>query len=428
LEALLAKELPRLAGRAVGAPLVDAAADVVAETVDAVRGLKTSYLPIQGPPGTGKTYVASQAIVALLREGNRVAVTSNSHKAIGNLLAAIATRAREQKVTLQAVQKVSSGEATGDPAVEVATDNDDVRLATYPLVAGTAWLLARPEHDRQFDYLFIDEAGQVALANVVAAGAAARNVVLVGDPMQLAQPVQGRHPGQSAASGLAHSLDGNATVAAQRGIFLPVSRRLHPLICNYISDLVYEGRLTSDAGAARQTLILDRHNPTLAPAGLRFVPVVHSGNGQSSEEEGEALARVYGSLIGQRFRDRNGEERRLAEADILVVTPYNAQVNLLKRVLPADARVGTVDRFQGQEAPVCLVSMATSSGEELPRDIAFLFSVNRLNVAISRAQALAVVLASPRLLDVPCRTIEEVRLVNALCAVADYAGFRHRAR
>jgi uncharacterized protein len=428
LEALLAKELPRLAGRAVGAPLVDAAADVVAETVDAVRCLKTSYLPIQGPPGTGKTYVASQAIVALLREGNRVAVTSNSHKAIGNLLAAIAARAREQKVTLQAVQKVSSGEAAGDPAVEVATDNDDVRLATYPLVAGTAWLLARPEHDRQFDYLFIDEAGQVALANVVAAGAAARNVVLVGDPMQLAQPVQGRHPGQSAASGLAYSLDGNATVPAQRGIFLPVSRRLHPLICNYISDLVYEGRLTSDAGAARQTLILDRHNPTLAPAGLRFVPVVHSGNGQSSEEEGEALARVYGSLIGQRFRDRDGEERRLAEADILVVTPYNAQVNLLKRVLPADARVGTVDRFQGQEAPVCLVSMATSSGEELPRDIAFLFSVNRLNVAISRAQALAVVLASPRLLDVPCRTIEEVRLVNALCAVADYAGFRHRAR
>ena len=262
----------------------------------------------------------------------------------------------------------------------------------------------------------------MALANVVAAGAAARNLVLVGDPMQLAQPVQGRHPGQSAASGLAYVLDGHATVPAERGIFLPTSRRLHPLICAYISDLVYEGRLKSDAGAARQTLLLGRAKPPLAPAGLRFVPVAHSGNSQSSEEEGKALADVYRSLIGQRFRDRDGKERRIAEEDVLVVTPYNAQVNLIKRALPAGARVGTVDKFQGQEAPVCLISMATSSGEELPRDIDFLFSVNRLNVAISRAQALAVVFASPRLLDVPCRTIDEMRLVNALCAVADYAG------
>jgi predicted RecB family nuclease len=423
LEALLAKELPRLAGKAPGAPLIDETADVVAETVNAVRRLDVSCLPIQGPPGTGKTYVASQAILALLREGKRVAVTSNSHKAIGNLLAAIAARAREKKVTLQAIQKVSDGEAAvTDPALEVTTDNNDARLATYPLVAGTAWLFARPEHDQQFDHLFIDEAGQVALANVVAAGAAARNLVLVGDPMQLSQPVQGRHPGQSAASGLTYVLDGGATVPAERGIFLPTSRRLHPLICAYISDLVYEGRLKSDAGAARQSLLLGRAYPPLAPAGLRFVPVAHSGNSQSSEEEGNALAHVYRSLIGRGFRDRDGEEKRIAEGDILVVTPYNAQVNLIKRALPASARVGTVDKFQGQEAPVCLISMATSSGEELPRDIAFLFSVNRLNVAISRAQALAVVFASPRLLDVPCRTIDEMRLVNALCAVADHAG------
>ncbi len=420
LEALLAKELPRLMGRASGAPLIDEAADVVAETVAAVQRLEASCLPIQGPPGTGKTYVASQAILALLRKGRRVAITSNSHKAIGNLLSAIAARAREQKVTLQAIQK-TNGEPAADPAIEAATDNGDGRLATYPLVAGTAWLFARPEHDQRFDHLFIDEAGQVALANVVAAGAAARNLVLVGDPMQLAQPVQGRHPGQSAASGLAYILEGYATVPPERGIFLPVSRRLHPKICTYISDLVYDGRLRSDDGAARQTLLLARTEPPLAPAGLRFMPIDHAGCSQSSEVEGKALARVYRSLIGQRFRDRDGKERRIAEADILVVTPYNAQVGLLVRLLPADARVGTVDKFQGQEAPVCLVSMATSSGEELPRDIEFLFSVNRLNVAISRAQALAVVLASPRLLDVPCRTIDEMRLLNALCAVAAYA-------
>jgi uncharacterized protein len=239
--------------------------------------------------------------------------------------------------------------------------------------------------------------------------------------MQLAQPVKGRHPGQSASSGLAYILDGYATVPPERGIFLPVSRRLHPRICSYISEVIYDGRLKSDEGAARQRLLLDPLMPLLAPAGLRFVPVTHSDNSQSSEEEGKALADAFGRLIGQRFCDRDGKERRITLADILVVTPYNAQVNLLKRVLPLGARIGTVDKFQGQEAPVCRVSMATSSGDELPRDIEFLFSVNRLNVAISRAQALAIVFASPRLLEVSCRTIDEMRLVNALCAVADAA-------
>ena len=386
-----------------------------------MRQLNSSYLPVQGPPGTGKTYLASQAILALLRAEKRVAVTSNSHKAIGNLMAAVAERAREQQVSLQAIQKLSNGELPPDPAVEVTRDNDDPRLTTYPLVAGTAWLFARPEHDQQFDYLLVDEAGQVALANIVAVGTAAQNVVLVGDPMQLAQPIQGTHPGQSGNSGLGYVLDGFATVPPERGIFLPVSRRLHPLICKYVSEVVYDGRLTSDGGAGRQLLLLPSAVPALAPAGLRFAPVLHVGNSQSSREEAEALCDAYHRLLGQTFRDRDGKERRIGMADILVVTPYNAQVNLLKSLLPADARIGTVDKFQGQEAPVCLVSMATSSGEELPRDIEFLFSVNRLNVAVSRAQALSIVFATPRLLDVPCRTIEQMRLVNALCAVADYA-------
>jgi superfamily I DNA and/or RNA helicase len=334
-------------------------------------------------------------------------------------MAAVAARAREQKVSLQAIQKLSNGELPPDPAVEVTRDNDDPRLTTYPLVAGTAWLFARPEHDQQFDYLLVDEAGQVALANIVAAGAAARNIVLVGDPMQLAQPIQGTHPGQSGASGHGYLLAGFVTVPPERGIFLSVSRRLHPLICSYVSEVVYDGRLKSDTGAARQTLFLE--HPPLAPAGLRFVPVFHSGNSQSSVEEATVVCDVYDRLLGQQFRDRDGKARQIRKADILVVTPYNAQVNLLKSVLPPAARIGTVDRFQGQEAPVCLVSMATSSGDELPRDIEFLFSVNRLNVAISSAQALAIVFASPRLLDVPCRTIEQMRLVNALSAVADTA-------
>jgi hypothetical protein len=421
LVALIAKQLPRITGHRPGAALVDDAADVVAATVDIIRRLDSTYLPIQGPPGTGKTYVSSQAILALLRDGKRVAVTSNSHKAISNLMAEVAARAREQEFALQAIQKFSNGEPAPDLAIEVTRSNDDARLSTYSLVAGTAWLFARPEHDQQFDYLFVDEAGQVALANIVAAGAAARKIVLVGDPMQLAHPNQGTHPGQSGASGLGYILGGFATVPPERGIFLPVSRRLHPLICSYVSDVVYDGRLKSDTGAARQVLLLEHPIPPLAPAGLRFVPIFHSDNSQSSVEEAKVLCDAYGRLLGQKFRDRDGKERQIGKADILVVTPYNAQVNLLKSVLPADARIGTVDKFQGQEAPVCLVSMATSSGEKLPRDIEFLFSVNRLNVAVSRAQALSIVFASPRLLDVACRTIEQMRLVNALAAVNEHS-------
>lgn len=169
-----------------------------------------------------------------------------------------------------------------------------------------------------------------------------------------------------------------------------------------------------DKPAAVQQLILQRPRRPLAPAGLHFAAVAHTGNSQSSPEERNAIVDVYRSLIGQVYQDRDGNQRPIYAADILVVTPYNAQVNLLKQMLPVDARIGTVGKFQGQEAPVCLISMATSSADELPRNIEFLFSVNRLNVAISRAQALAVVFASPRLLDVPCRTVEQMRLVNAL--------------
>jgi uncharacterized protein len=238
--------------------------------------------------------------------------------------------------------------------------------------------------------------------------------------MQLAQPIQGVHPGHSPSSALAYLLDGVSTIPADRGIFLPVTRRLHPLICGYISRLVYDCRLKSDKPAAVQQLILQRPRRPLALAGLHFAAVAHAGNSQSSPEEGNAILDVYRSLIGQSYQDRDGNQRPIYAADILVVTPYNAQVNLLKQMLPIDARIGTVDKLQGQEAPVCLISMVTSSADELPRNIEFLFSVNRLNVAISRAQALAVVFASPRMLNVPCRTVEQMRLVNALAEVKDY--------
>ena len=293
----------------------------------------------------------------------------------------------------------------------------------HQLVAGTAWLFARPEHDRAFDYLFIDEAGQVGLANVVAMSVAARNVVLVGDQMQLSQPIQGTHPGGSGTSALQHLLCDHATVPPERGVFLAETRRMHPDLCGFVSAAVYEGRLRSAAGTERQRIgaapSLDPD--AIAAAGLRFVAVESLGRTQRSPEEAERLARTYRALLRQPWTDRQGATRPLGTDDILVVSPYNMQVELLKRTLPAGARVGTVDKFQGQEAAAVLLSMATSSGDDLPRNIEFLYSRNRLNVAISRARCLAVIFANPRLLEISCSKIAQMELVNSLCWARSYA-------
>jgi predicted RecB family nuclease len=306
--------------------------------------------------------------------------------------------------------------------IEDTTDNSEAAAGGHDLIAGTAWLFAREELNQQIDYLFVDEAGQVSLANTVAMGVSARNVILVGDQMQLSQPLKGSHPGQSGRSTLEHLLDGAATVPPERGIFLSKTRRMHPHLCRFISDAFYDGRLMAAAGNERQCLVSNADaDPALAPNGLRFIGIEHEGCEQKSEPEAERVRQLYQSLLRQRWTDRKGQERRIGIADILVVSPYNMQVNLLRSHLPAGARVGTVDKFQGQEAAVVLISMATSSGDDLPRQIAFLYSRNRLNVAISRARCLAVIVASPRLLETSCSTIEQMRLVNALCWAKNFS-------
>lgn len=417
----LGRRRPRITGVAPNSPIV-AGNDVVEDTVQAIRLLDRSCLPIQGPPGTGKTYVSSCAILDLVRDGRRIAVSSNSHKAIDNLLLAVAERARESGMRISIAKKVSTVEgAIEDPMVYVATENGDAALHAADVVGGTAWLFARPEFEQEFDVLFVDEAGQVSIANLVAMATAAQNLVLVGDQMQLPQPIQGVHPGNSGMSSLEYVLRDAQTVAADKGIFLPVSRRLHPDVCAIVSRIAYDGRLVSDEGTKRHKITLKDPADSLPSTGVVFFDVGHEGNAQTSEEEAARLRSVYDALLGSNFTDRDGAERRISVDDILVVSPYNAQVNLLIERLPKGARVGTVDRFQGQEAPACLISMATSSEAEMPRDIEFLFSLNRLNVAISRAQALAAIFCSPRLLDVTCNTLDELRLVNALCAVRSSA-------
>ena len=259
----------------------------------------------------------------------------------------------------------------------------------------------------------IDEAGQVSLADALAIGTSARNLIFLGDPLQLKQVSQGIHPQGTGSSVLEHLLGEAPTIPEDRGIFLERSYRMHPDVCSFISEIVYAGRLYSDDSAARRT--------TSSGTGIRFVPVEHEGNRTASDEEVAEIAKLIARLVQGTFIDSDGSTRQLRENDFMVVAPYNAQVRRLRAGLPDGVRVGTVDKFQGQQAPIVFFSMATSSGEDAPRNLAFLFSRNRLNVAISRAQCLAYLVCSPRLLEARCHTIEEMELVNALCRLAEYA-------
>ncbi len=416
---ILRQDYPRFRGltRIGGDP------DEVARAIEAIGRLDCSHLLIQGPPGAGKTYTAAHAIVEMLARGKRVGVSSHSHKAIINLLEAVETAATHRGLRFRGIKKSSyEAQFLHGSIIEDTTDNGEAAAGGYDLIAGTAWLFAREELDRQLDYLFIDEAGQVSLANTVAMGVSAKNVILVGDQMQLSQPLKGSHPGRSGLSALEHLLDDAATVPPERGVFLSKTRRMHPDLCRFISDAFYDGRLTAEAGNERQCLLLNPDaDPALAPTGLRFISVEHEACSQKSESEADRVRQLYQSLLGQRWTDREGRVRPIGVKDILVVTPYNMQVNLLRSRLPEGAQVGTVDKFQGQEAVVVLISMATSSGDDLPRQIEFLYSRNRLNVAISRARCLAVIVASPRLLETSCSTIEQLRLVNTLCWAKNFA-------
>ena len=426
ITSLLRRDLPRLRGRPAGGPVVPpangtTATDATLAAVTAIAALDDSYLLVQGPPGAGKTHLSAAAIVELLRQGKKVGVSSNSHKAINKLLEKIAEEARRRGLRFRGVKKCSDDEhRSSAPMITNVFENAEVD-PSYDLIAGTAWLFAREGLDQALDHLFIDEAGQVSLGNLIAIGLAARNLVLVGDQMQLAQPIQGTHPDRTGLSALEFLLEDHATVPPERGIFLDVTRRMHPDVCRFISEAVYEGRLHSHASTEAQRLVLRGADPALRASGLSFVPVSHEDCRQKSEQEGERIAELYTSLLKQRWINQDGKERTLGIDDILVVSPYNMQVNLLQSLLPVGARVGTVDKFQGQEAAVVVVSMATSSVEDCPRGMEFLFSRNRLNVAISRAQALAVVVASPRLLEASCATVEQLKLVNTLCFARHYA-------
>jgi uncharacterized protein len=276
-------------------------------------------------------------------------------------------------------------------------------------------LWTREELEARVDVLVIDEAGQFSLANAVAVARCARGMVLLGDPQQLASPSQVQHLDGAGDSALEYWLDGERTMPPDRGVFLEQSWRMNPTITAVVSDLMYEGRLVSAAGREQQRV--------QAPfpwggSGVRWAPIEHVGNEAASPEEVVAVDGIVRQLVEALWVDHTGATHELSLDDIVIVAPYNAQVGRLKAGLPAGARVGTVDKFQGQEAPVAIYSMASSSVEDAPRGVSFLYDLHRLNVAISRAKCLAIVVGSPKLLDAIVSTPAQLASVNGLIRVA----------
>lgn len=377
----------------------------LAEMKALVLSLDRRHLVIQGPPGSGKTWLSGRLIAHLLANGKRVGAASTSHKAIHNLLEAVEEAADELGLDFDGLKKASGGnpESFYRESTRIENVTDAAECVECKLAAGTAWLFAGAEHDGTFDYLFIDEAGQVSLADALAMGAAAKNLVLVGDPQQLDQVIQGTHPDGSDASVLKHLIGEEQTIPPDRGLFLERTYRLHPDVCAYISDEFYERRLLPDPITATRT--------TPFGTGLRYLPVEHGGCRQESSEEAARVRQQVEKLLAA----------GVSADEVVVVSPYNAQVNLLREVLADCVRVGTVDKFQGQEADVVLYSMASSSGDDIPRGLEFLLSRNRLNVAMSRARCLAYLICSPRLLEVNAHTIPQMRLANALCRFVELA-------
>ena len=417
---LLARRPPRLGQRA-GQPLHQEDEDAPDAARRLGAGMHETYLAIQGPPGSGKSTVGAEMIVDLVAARKRIGVTANSHKVIGELLAKVARIASLRGVRV-AIGQRSEDEPTYTDA-EHLESHEAAREAlaggSLDVVGGTTWLWAREDMVESVDVLFIDEAGQMSLADALAASLAATNLVLLGDPQQLDQPLQGVHPPGADRSALAHVLDRERVIPNDRGLFLDGSWRLHPAISAYTSEAFYEGRLHSHPGRERLDL---EGAPPLSGTGIRFVPVPHSGQSSESPEEAEQLTTLIRSLFDAdpAYTDAEGTRQPLRGSDVLVITPYNAQVRAIQAVLP-NYRIGTVDKFQGQEAPIAIYSMATSSGAEAPRGMEFLYSLNRLNVATSRAQCLAVVVASPALIRVRCRTPRHMHLANALARLVEVA-------
>ena len=381
-----------------------------------------TVLAVQGPPGTGKTHLGAEMIVALVRAKKKVGIIANSHHVIGKLLKEACSAAEREHTVLRCIRKIDDDSAIHAFVTNVKTNSAVLAEieAGANVIAGTAWLWSREDMKGAVDVLLVDEAGQISLANVLAATQASRGLVLLGDPQQLDQPMKGVHPPGADVSALGHMLGDRATLDDDAGIFLHQTWRMHPDVCSYVSDAFYETKLGS-----RPNLGAQRVNASglFGGTGLRLVEVEHCGNTNESAEEAACIGDMVSALLssGATWTDANGTTTPLLAKHVLILTPYNAQVAALCKRVSREVHVGTVDKFQGQEAPIAIYSLATSSPQDAPRGMEFLYSSNRLNVAVSRARCISVLVGSPALFRVQCKTPRQMELANAFCRFAELA-------
>ena len=416
----LGKSIPRINGHIPGqaiAPSHDPK-QRLNEIIKAVINLNNSYLTIQGPPGAGKTYTGKHLIAELIKKGKKVGISSNSHKAINNLLISTVEYCHKEGIPGHFACTRNTDAAIDDLKISVLENKDIAGFLRSGCVVGTtAWGFSRDDLENAFDYLFIDEAGQVSLANLIAMSRSTANIILMGDQMQLGQPSQGSHPEDSGLSILDYLLHSTPTIPDSMGVFLGTTYRMHSAVNQFISDAVYESKLETDPENDRQLITIPAGSKGILnkEAGIITVPVMHEGNTQASDEEVEQIVSLAHELLGRIFTNKKGKQRTIDWDDILFVAPYNYQVNKLKAALGDKARVGSVDKFQGQEAPVVFLSMCASSANESPRGLNFLFDKNRINVAVSRAQCMAVIVYSPALLESVPGNIEQISMMNMFC-------------
>ncbi|MGB2713039.1 MAG: TM0106 family RecB-like putative nuclease [Vicinamibacterales bacterium] len=416
---VLYRRSPRLRGDAFAPRKNESITDFA---VRITSTLDRTTLAIQGPPGAGKTYVGARMIRAAVLAGKRVGVTASSHKVVQNLFDAVREQAAAAGEIVQLGRKPKDDEDL-PPDVRPFKSNEAalaaVRARDVHVLGGTAWLWADEAATAAVDLLFVDEAGQFSLASTLAVAQAADSVVLLGDPQQLAQPQKATHPDGAEVSALAHVLGEHETMPPALGIFMPETWRLAPSVCDFTSELFYGGRLRPIQSLVNQRVI---GAGGLDGAGLWWVPIRHDGNRSASDEEVEVVVNLVDHLMRAAWVDQNGNNRPLVPTDLRVVAPYNAQVNrLAARLEPLCVPVGTVDKFQGQTCAVVIYSMATSRPEDAPRGMEFLYSLNRLNVATSRARCAAFIVASPALVEPQSRTPRQMQLANGLCRFVELA-------
>ncbi len=431
VKSILNKEIPKIKGIKQGEKIIKKN-DYDNEIPEIISQLDNSYIYIQGPPGTGKTRQAANTILKLLKNNKKVGITGNSHKVIHNLVDRVISFAIDDNFKFNGVNKHSARdedtiyrEKNVDENQFITSVNDSKSFHSYyenkgaGLFSGTKYHFVHTVNDEQLDYLFIDEAGQFTIADVLSVGRVAKNIVLIGDQNQLSSPVEGVHPGESSKSVLNFLLGDLETIPEDRGIFLDTTYRLHPKINEFISHNFYDDKLVCHKDNKLRSINLDGH-PSIHSEGIFYIQADHEGNSQKSNAEAEIVQKLVKDFLGRDLFDTKGKKHQLNISDVLVISPYNAQTNYLVSKLDQGARVGTIDKFQGQQASITIISMTSSDAECLPRNLDFIFDRNRLNVALSRSQLISVVIFNPRLLDTYPTTKEQLILLNNFCKLLKY--------